>query len=172
MTRSYIALGSNLEEPLAQLQQATQGIASLPETAITSASSIYRSAPIGPGNQPDYLNAVLEVQTRLAPLDLLDALQTIESLQGRVREQRWAARTLDLDILLYGSGSLELPRLVIPHPRMAERDFVLYPLLEISDPNLMLPGGAELGTLVAACPGGELQRTEWSLRPDSGDRDF
>jgi 2-amino-4-hydroxy-6-hydroxymethyldihydropteridine diphosphokinase len=171
MTRSFIALGSNLEEPLAQLQRGIRAIAKLPETSITAASGIYRSAAVGPGEQPDYLNAVLEVQTALAPLTLLDALQAIESLQGRVRGQRWAARTLDLDILLYGRGSLQLPRLVIPHPRMTERNFVLYPLLEISDPNLMLPGGAELGTLVAACPRGDLQRTELPLRPDGGDSD-
>mgnify|MGYP000126728604 CR=1 FL=1 len=169
MIRAFVALGSNLQEPLVQLRRATRAIAELPNTAIVATSSVYHSAAVGPGEQPDYLNAVLEVQTALEPLALLDALQAIESRQGRIRELRWGARTLDLDILLYGAVSLQLPRLVIPHPRMSERNFVLYPLLEISNPNLMLPGGAELGTLVAACPRGELQRTECSLHTDSGD---
>lgn len=172
MIDALIALGSNLEQPLTQLQKATGAIAELHESTIVATSGVYRSAAVGPGDQPDYLNAVLQLQTTLAPLALLDGLQAIENRQGRVREQRWGARTLDLDILLYGSGTLALPRLTVPHPRMAERDFVLYPLLEISDPNLMLPGGPELGTLVAACPRGKLQKTEFSLLPGNGDSDY
>ena len=105
----------------------------------------------------------------MAPLDLLDALQEIENSQGRERKLRWGARTLDLDILLYDQDTLTLPRLTIPHPRMHERNFVLYPLAEICEANLMLPGGTELGTLVAACPMGDLQRTDYSLRVTSGD---
>ena len=166
MTDAYIALGSNLQQPLAQLQQATAAINALRDSSITACSSIYRSAAVGPGEQPDYLNAVLRLETALAPLALLDALQAIENHQGRVRDLRWGPRTLDLDILLYGATAIELPRLTVPHPHMAERNFVLYPLLEISSPNLMLPGGAELGTLVAACPRDQLQKTEFSLLPD------
>lgn len=169
MTRAWIALGSNLQQPLKQLQEATRAIAALPDSSISACSGIFRSAAVGPGQQPDYLNAVLALDTTLAPLQLLDALQGIENQQGRVRRQRWGARTLDLDILLYGGDTLESPRLTLPHPRMAERDFVLYPLLEIGGPNLMLPGGVELGTLVAACPRGQLQRTEHQLLPGTSD---
>jgi 2-amino-4-hydroxy-6-hydroxymethyldihydropteridine diphosphokinase len=169
MIDAYIALGSNLQQPLAQLQRATQAIAKLQGSTILSTSPVYRSAAVGPGEQPDYLNAVLQLHTALAPLALLDALQEIETRQGRVRELRWGARTLDLDILLYGDEAIQLPRLEIPHPRLAERDFVLYPLLEISGPNLMLPGGVDLGTLVASCPRGELQETEFSLLPTRSD---
>lgn len=167
----FVALGSNLQQPLAQLQQATAAIAALPASALIRTSSVYRSAAVGPGDQPDYLNAVVQLQTTLAPLTLLDALQAIENRQGRVREQRWGARTLDLDILLYGAEALQTPRLAIPHPRMTARDFVLYPLLEISGPNLMLPGAAELGTLIAACPRGQLQKTDFSLLPGNNDSD-
>ncbi|RLQ20478.1 2-amino-4-hydroxy-6-hydroxymethyldihydropteridine diphosphokinase [Seongchinamella sediminis] len=171
MTRAYIALGSNLQQPLVQLQRAARALAALPASRIIAASGIYRSAAVGPGQQPDYLNAVIQLHTGLAPVKLLDALQGIENQQGRVRQQRWGARTLDLDILLYGDAALALPRLSIPHPRMAERDFVLYPLLEIGGPNLMLPGDVELGTLVAACPRGQLQRTEHALLPGNCDSD-
>ena len=171
MIDAFIALGSNLQQPLTQLQQATGAIAALPDSHIATASSVYRSAAVGPGDQPDYLNAVLKLETALAPLALLDALQAIETRQGRVRELRWGARTLDLDILLYGTHALALPRLQVPHPRMAERDFVLYPLLEVGGPNLMLPGGAELGTLESNCPRGQLQKTGLSLLSSNDDSD-
>ena len=166
MSCAFIALGSNLGEPLSQLQQAAAAISRLPGCDIVKTSSTYLSAAVGPGQQPDYLNAVMQLETQLAPLELLTALQIIENKQGRERQLRWGARTLDLDILLYDQQSVDHARLCIPHPRMAERNFVLYPLLEISHSNLMLPGGTELGTLVAACPRGELRRTEFSLCPD------
>ena len=167
MSRAFIALGSNLADPLAQLQRATQSIAGIAGSQILTLSPIYRSTAVGPGDQPDYLNAVLALDTELRPLPLLDALQDIENRQGRERKLRWGARTLDLDLLLYDLDTLDHPRLTVPHPRLAERNFVLYPLADICEPNLMLPGGTELGTLVAACPRGDLQRTDFSLQTAS-----
>jgi 2-amino-4-hydroxy-6-hydroxymethyldihydropteridine diphosphokinase len=115
-------------------------------------SSLYRSAPMGPANQPDYVNAVMAVETALAPLALLDALQALETAFGRVRHgERWGPRTLDLDILLYGSEILATDRLTVPHPGLAEREFVLYPLQEIA-PDLNIPGLGPLADLVRRCP--------------------
>jgi len=159
MIATYIALGSNLQAPLTQLRSAVSALNKLPESRVERTSSIYRSAPIGPGPQPNYLNAVLLLLTALPPLRLLDALQQIEQEQGRVRGVRWGPRTLDLDILLYGNQKIDSPRLTVPHPAMSQRNFVLYPLLEISDANLVLPDGTVLDTLVTACPGNDLEKT-------------
>lgn len=165
MSCAFIALGSNLKDPQQQLQRAITAILELPHSDIVRVSSAYRSAAVGPGDQPDYLNAVLRLETSLSPLDLLTALQKIENTQGRERNLRWGARTLDLDILLYDDQTIDTSRLSIPHPRMRERNFVVYPLQEIEPSNFMLPDGTELGTLVAACPMGELRKTEISLTP-------
>lgn len=170
MSHSYIALGSNLGQPLAQLRAAVQAIASLPQTTIAAISPVYRSAAVGPGDQPDYLNAVLRLETTLAPLALLEQLQAIETEQGRERDIRWGARTLDLDILLYDTITSENPRLTLPHPRMAERNFVLYPLRDVAQVNLMLPDGRDLVTLLAACPAGDLARVPESLAPGEDKR--
>ena len=156
MTRAYIALGSNLRNPPEQLRTALDAIDRLPRSKRLRTSSFYRSEAVGPGEQPDYLNAVLALATELTALDLLGELQAIERSHGRIREQRWAARTLDLDILLYGQQKIDTPKLCIPHPRMAQRNFVLYPLLEIGGAKLLLPDGRELGTLLANCPRGDL----------------
>ena len=166
MSRAFIALGSNLKDPLQQLQRAITAIQELPGSDLVRVSSAYLSAAVGPGDQPDYLNAVLRLETSLTPIDLLTALQAVENRQGRERNLRWGARTLDLDILLYDDQIIDTPKLVIPHPRMGERNFVLYPLQEIEPSNFMLPDGTELGTLVAACPMGELRKTEVSLTPN------
>ncbi len=163
MNLCYIALGSNQQQPASQLLCAITALQGTPGCRPGAISPCYRSAAVGPGEQPDYLNAVLELYSRLAPEALLDTLQTIENAQGRVRTERWGPRTLDLDILLYGDLVISTARLEIPHPRMAERNFVLYPLLDIAGPNLMLPDGRELGTLVSACPVGELVRTDLDL---------
>lgn len=163
MTPAYIALGSNLQEPENQLCAAVVAVQNLPGSHIESISSVYRSAAVGPGTQPDYLNAVLLLATTLEPLTLLDALQQIERDQGRVRSLRWAARTLDLDILLYGDRKIDTARLTIPHPAMHQRNFVLYPLAEISDLNFMLPDGSVLGTLVAQCTADDLVKTDLQL---------
>ena len=164
MIDSYIALGSNLQDPASQLQRAVTALAALPDSRLSSVSGVYTSPAIGPGEQPDYLNAVVRLATTLRPGFLLDQLQHLESLQGRTREQRWAARTLDLDILLYGELQLQTERLTIPHPAMASRDFVLRPLADLCGPNFVLPDGTELGTLLRDCPRGELRLTALQLQ--------
>lgn len=163
MSSAYIALGSNLAQPAQQLRRAAAAIAELPGCRIQAISPVFRSAAVGPGQQPDYLNAVLALATELAPLDLLEALQGIERAQGRERLERWGPRTLDLDILLYDQLQQTTERLTLPHPRLGERNFVLYPLLAIAGPNLVLPDGTELGTLVARCPRGTMTETDLSL---------
>ncbi|MCB1696943.1 MAG: 2-amino-4-hydroxy-6-hydroxymethyldihydropteridine diphosphokinase [Pseudomonadales bacterium] len=166
MTTAFIGLGSNLQDPLRQLRKALLAIAQLPGTAITAVSSAYRSAAVGPGVQPDYLNAVLRLETSLEPVDLLGTLQGIELAQGRVRTVHWGARSLDLDILLYGDRQLATPRLTIPHPALAQRNFVLYPLADVAGLNWVLPDGTDLGTLIARCPRGDLVKTGQRLIQD------
>jgi len=175
---AYIGLGSNLGEPEQQLRRACQALRALPETRLISCSSLYRSQPLllgalesaslvsGGANdeqldqQPDYINAVAALETRLRPLVLLEALQAIERAQGRDRSApRWGPRTLDLDILLYGQVCLNEPRLTIPHPGLAAREFVLYPLYQIA-PQLVLPDGRLLKDRVARCPLRGLQRLQ------------
>lgn len=152
---AYIGLGSNLDEPAGQLEQALDAIAGLPATRLLACSSFYRSKalttdPATPG--PDYINAVAAIATSLEPLALLDDLQAIEQHQGRVRDgQRWAARTLDLDILLYGDARTSEPRLTVPHPEITRRDFVLVPLAEIA-PGISLPGLGDIAQYIANCP--------------------
>lgn len=157
MTRCYIGLGSNLDDPAAQLRSALAQMRQVPQTTLEACSGFYASAPVGPGEQPDYVNAVARLDTGLAPEVLLDALQAIENLHGRERTLRWGARTLDLDILLYGSQQLDSARLQVPHPRMAERNFVLEPLVELA-PDLKMPDGTSLQALLAQCPPNRLHR--------------
>lgn len=141
----YIGLGSNLDEPRQQLEKAFDKLAALPDTRLLGRSDLYGSRPMGPP-QPDYVNAVAALHTRLAPLALLDALQSIERQHQRRREQRWGPRTLDLDLLLYDGRTLQSPRLTLPHPGLAERNFVLVPLREIA-PDLCLPDGRSVAEL-------------------------
>ena len=143
---AFIALGANLGEVRDSLDAAFEAIARLPGTRLSAASSLYRSAPVD-ARGPDFLNAVVRVRTRLAPLALLDALQAIEHRLGRERPYRNAPRTLDLDLLLYGDAVSADPRLTIPHPRLARRAFVLLPLAEI-DPGLQIPGHGSVGALL------------------------
>ena len=163
MTPAYIGLGSNLCDPENQLRKALAALEQLRDTRIERISSLYRSAAVGPGTQPDYLNAVLLLSTDLPPIALLDAIQQIELDQGRVRDIRWGARTVDIDLLLYGDLQIDSPRLTVPHPRMQQRNFVLYPLREISDTNLVLPDGSDLDTLLQQCTDADLIRTEYPL---------
>jgi 2-amino-4-hydroxy-6-hydroxymethyldihydropteridine diphosphokinase len=167
MIAAYIGLGSNLQEPIRQLRSAVASIRKLPDSNVAGISSAYGSAALGPGEQPDYLNAVLCLHTDLAPQVLLGKLQQIESSQGRVRTERWGARTLDLDILLYGNLKIATPDLTIPHASLSLRNFVLYPLAEISGPNLVLPDGSDLGTLLARCPRRDLVETRLLLEQDA-----
>jgi 2-amino-4-hydroxy-6-hydroxymethyldihydropteridine diphosphokinase len=149
MTRAYIGLGSNLEHPETQLTNALQALAALPSTALVTCSSFYRSQPLGPQDQPFFLNAVALLETTLAPLDLLDKMLAIERRQGRIRDgRRWRARTLDLDLLLYGAQRLEQHRLVVPHPEIPRRNFVLCPLAEITH-DLHIPGMGRVADLLA-----------------------
>ena len=157
MNRCYIGLGSNLQDPAAQLRSALEQMKAIPDTTLLDCSDLYSSAPIGPGQQPDYVNAVASLDTGLAPEDLLDALQAIENRHGRERTLRWGARTLDLDILLFGTRQLDTARLQVPHPRMAERNFVLEPLAQLA-PDLTMPDGTPLQALLAQCPPNRLHR--------------
>lgn len=148
MNQVYIAVGSNLNDPVAQTKKAIEALKTLPKTQFIAASSLYSSAPMGPEDQPDYINAVVAIETELAPDELLNSTQQIELLHGRVRkEERWGPRTLDLDIILYGNEMIATERLTIPHYGMKEREFVLYPLYEIA-PELILPDGTELAALL------------------------
>ncbi|ANO33646.1 2-amino-4-hydroxy-6-hydroxymethyldihydropteridine diphosphokinase [Vibrio breoganii] len=157
MINAYIAVGSNLGDPVAQAKQAIESLKDLPRSRVIQASSLYSSTPMGPQNQPDYINAVVKIETELQPLELLDNTQKIENEQGRVRkEERWGPRTLDLDIILYGDETIDQPRLVVPHYGMREREFVLYPLLEI-EPNLILPDGSALSQLIESVDRNGLQ---------------
>ncbi len=151
MIRAFIALGSNLDDPGQQLQQALAALAALPQSTLRGCSPPYRTRAVGPGDQPDYLNAVCELETALEPLALLDQLQAIEQAQGRRRDLHWGARTLDLDLLLYGDQTLDLPRLQVPHPRLFERDFVLHPLADLA-PGLCFPDGTTLRSRLDSCP--------------------
>lgn len=158
MERVYLGLGSNLADPLQQLHAALAAIARLPGSQLAAVSSFYTSDPLGPPDQPRYVNAVAAMDTHLTPLELLDALQAIELNQGRVRkDERWGPRTLDLDILLFGQRSLALERLTVPHYHMHARAFVLYPLAEIAA-DLRLPDGRHLRDLLATCPFEGLER--------------
>jgi 2-amino-4-hydroxy-6-hydroxymethyldihydropteridine diphosphokinase len=153
MERVYIGLGSNLAEPRAQLEAALAALAALPRSQLAACSSIYGSDPLGPADQPRYVNAVAALDTEMEPLALLDALQAIEQQQGRIRkEERWGPRTLDLDILLFGDRCLNEPRLTVPHYHMQARPFVLYPLAEIAPVDLTLPDGRTLRALLDQCP--------------------
>lgn len=149
---AYIGLGSNLVTPEAQIFSARQAIIALDEVEEQAFSSLYKSPPMGPKDQPDYVNAMIAVATTLPAMILLRQLQKIELAQGRVRKAaRWGARTLDLDIIMYGTACFNEPDLIVPHYGMAERAFVLYPLQEIA-PNLNVPGKGALSDLVADCP--------------------
>lgn len=157
MERVHIGLGSNLAQPRLQLEQALQALAALPGSQGMQVSAFYLSDSLLPG-QPRYTNAVAALDTDLDPLSLLDALQAIENGQGRVRQQRWGPRTLDLDILLFGERLIDEPRLRVPHYQLHVRPFVLYPLAELVAPTFVLPDGRPLQALLAECPYQGLER--------------
>ncbi|HCI01958.1 MAG: 2-amino-4-hydroxy-6-hydroxymethyldihydropteridine diphosphokinase [Oceanospirillaceae bacterium] len=148
---AYIGIGSNLETPADQVQQAIHELGNLPHCQLLKASSLYASKPMGPQDQPDYINAVVHLDTDLEPLALLDALQELEHLHRRVRKQHWGPRTLDLDMLLYNEETINHARLQVPHPGLTQRNFVLYPLAEINS-QLSLPNGTSLQQLLQDCP--------------------
>nr|WP_240202561.1 2-amino-4-hydroxy-6-hydroxymethyldihydropteridine diphosphokinase [Pseudomonas sp. ICBG1301] len=150
-------MGSNLAAPQQQLRNALQALALLPGTTLAGVSAFYQSDSLLPG-QPRYTNAVAALDSSLAPLELLDALQAIEHNQGRERLERWGPRTLDLDIVLFGDRLIDEPRLKVPHYQMHVRPFVLYPLAELAPADLQLPDGQRLSALLEACPFVGLER--------------
>ncbi|HWP89102.1 MAG TPA: 2-amino-4-hydroxy-6-hydroxymethyldihydropteridine diphosphokinase [Burkholderiales bacterium] len=144
---AYIALGANLEDPVVQVRAGLAALATLPDTQLLMQSSLYRTAPVGYADQPDFINAVAAVDTELSPRELLDALLAIELNHGRVRQFANAPRTLDLDVLLYDDVEVNESGLTIPHPRMHERAFVLAPLAEIA-PLCEIPGHGRVSELL------------------------
>jgi 2-amino-4-hydroxy-6-hydroxymethyldihydropteridine diphosphokinase len=164
---AYVALGSNVEHPPEQVRRALAELNHIGGSRVMRHSALYRSAPVGPADQPDYVNAVACLLTTLGPLALLRELQAIERSHGRVRgAERWGPRTLDLDLLLYDEISLNTPQLTVPHPRMHERGFVLVPLHEIA-PELHVPGHGTVSELLARVPSDDVQRLTENPKPGS-----
>lgn len=154
---AYVGLGSNLQDPTAQLARAVMELARLPETTLQAQSPFYASRPVGPQDQPDFVNGAVALSTKLPALQLLDHLQAIEQAHGRERKQHWGPRTLDLDILLYGQEAITHERLTVPHPELPNRDFVLQPLLDLA-PELALPDGRRIDQLRTQCPDNHLRK--------------
>ena len=154
---AFVGLGANLGEPRAQLRAAAVALAEIPRTQLIALSPLYRSAPVGVGGQPDFVNAVAEIETGLAPWPLLEALLALEARYGRTREAPGGARTLDLDLLLFADRLIDEPGLIVPHPRMHKRAFVLAPLAELA-PDLVIPGRGPIGPLLAACKDQVIER--------------
>ncbi len=160
MEQIYIGIGSNLDNPLHQVKTAIKSISGVANTAIQKTSSFYRSSPLGPANQPDFINVVIMLDTTLPPLQLLHCLQQIEQAQGRVRKvMRWGPRIIDLDILLYGQRVITDDKLTIPHYGLKDRPFFIYPLAEIQ-PDLVLPNGENMVELQQRCHRGDLTLIE------------
>ena len=157
--RAYVALGANIGAPVQHLRAAVVDLAALPDTRVVARSSLYRSAPVGLVDQPDFINAVVAVDTALEALPLLRTLLAIEARHGRVRSVPNAPRTLDLDLLLYGEAVVGGAELTLPHPRMHERAFVLLPLLEIA-PHVDLPGLGAARAFLPAVAGQAIERSE------------
>ena len=157
MTIAYIGIGSNLEDPRAQVLRAFDELAELPQTRVAARSSLYRTAPVGHADQPDFINAVAALDTQLPADALLRELQAIEARHRRKRSFPNAPRTLDLDLLLYGDARIDTPGLSVPHPRMHERAFVLQPLVEIA-PQVQIPRRGAASQCLAASTGQRVER--------------
>ena len=151
MNNVFVGLGSNLDDPFSQLKRAINSLKKVKNIEMCNVSNFYRSTPMGPQDQPDYINAVVELSTNLSAEELLDCLQDIENQQGRVRIEHWGARTLDLDILLYGKEEIKTERLVVPHKGLAERNFVLYPLSDLVDDSFEIPKLGKMSKLLPGC---------------------
>ena len=156
-TQAFIGLGANLGDPQAQVRAAIAALGDFPRTRLLASSSLYRSAPVGVATQPDFVNAVVKVETALSARELLEELLTAEARAGRERPAPGAPRTLDLDLLLYGDAVIGEPGLVVPHPRMHERAFVLLPLAEIAA-DATIPRKGAVNTLLAACRNQKIQK--------------
>jgi len=156
--RVYIGIGSNLNDPIAQVLEAVEELEMIPDTILAERSSLYSGKPMGPGDQPDYVNAVVAMDTLLSAAELHEALIRIEDLQGRTREgDKWGPRIIDLDLLLYGNHSIDTATLTVPHPGMHERDFVIIPLEEVAG-NLKIPGRGHLYSLINKCKSHSLKK--------------
>lgn len=156
MTDAFIGLGSNLADPTAQLARAIAALAGLPRTSLIAQSAFYCSRPVGPQDQPDFVNGAAWLRTELGALELLDHLQQIELHHGRERKQHWGPRTLDLDLLLFGTDTIHSDRLTVPHRELPNRDFVLQPLLDLNA-DLTLPDGRTIAALRQQCPDNHLR---------------
>jgi 2-amino-4-hydroxy-6-hydroxymethyldihydropteridine diphosphokinase len=148
-TPAYVALGSNLDEPLTQVAAAFHALSALPSSRLVTRSRLYRSEPLGPERQPEFVNAAAGLLTQLAPHELLDALKAVEASMGRARPGvRWGPRRIDLDLIVYGDARIAEERLTVPHPGAPSRNFVLYPLRDIA-PTLLIPGHGRVSALAA-----------------------
>ena len=148
---AYIGIGSNLDDPVVQVQEAFEELDAIPDSLLAARSSLYSSKPLGPPDQPDYVNAVAALETLLSAEELLQALIDIEDRQGRERNaEKWGSRILDLDLLLYGNKKINTATLTVPHPGLCERDFVIVPLAEIAG-NLNIPECGFLSVAIARC---------------------
>lgn len=156
--RAYIGLGSNLDNPVAQVLEAVAELEMIPDTILVARSTLYSGHPMGPEGQPDYVNAVVSLDTLLSADDLHRALVSIEDLQGRTRDgEKWGPRIIDLDLLLYGNSIIDTATLTVPHPGMHERDFVIVPLEEIAG-NVKIPGRGFLYSLINKCKSHSLKK--------------
>jgi 2-amino-4-hydroxy-6-hydroxymethyldihydropteridine diphosphokinase len=143
----YIGLGSNIEQPFLQIKKAIKALDELPETVVVRDSGYFKSWPMGPKDQPDYINAVLEIETTIDAIDLLKYCQQIEQQHGRIKLRHWGERTIDLDILLYADQQIKTENLTVPHPGILQRDFVYLPLLKLN-PEVNVPGFGPLSSAV------------------------
>lgn len=159
MARAFVGVGANLGDAAAQVRAAIGALAALPGTRLVAASSLYRTAPLGYADQPDFVNAAVLLETALAPRALLEALQAVEARSGRARSFKDAPRVLDLDLLLYGGEVLQEPDLVVPHPRLHSRAFALAPVVEI-DPDAAIPGRGPAKEWLARCADQRVERIE------------
>jgi 2-amino-4-hydroxy-6-hydroxymethyldihydropteridine diphosphokinase len=156
--RVYVGLGSNLEDPVAQVLEAVEELEMIPDSILVQRSSLYRGKPMGPADQPDYVNAVVAMDTLLSAGDFLQALTRIEDLQGRERAgEKWGPRIIDLDLLMYGKQKINTPDLTVPHPGMHERDFVIVPLAEVAG-DVNIPGQGRLTQLINNCENHSLRK--------------
>jgi 2-amino-4-hydroxy-6-hydroxymethyldihydropteridine diphosphokinase len=156
--RAYIGIGSNLSNPVAQVLEAVEELGMIPDTILVKRSSLYSGKPMGPAEQPDYVNAVVSLDTLLSAEELHRALVSIEDLQGRSRDgEQWGPRIIDLDLLLYGNSRIDTETLTVPHPGMHERDFVIIPLEEIAG-NIKVPGRGFLYSLINKCQSHSLKK--------------
>ena len=155
---AYIGIGSNLDNPVVQVQEAIEELGAIPDSLLIARSSLYGSKPMGAADQPNYVNAVVAIDTVLSPQSLLQELQAIERRQGRERTgEKWGPRVLDLDLLLYGGRLIDTAGLKVPHPGLHERDFVLVPLEEIAG-DISIPGRGRLSAFMSRCENHALRK--------------